>query len=58
MTDRGPVDGCHPTVPGWVVMHHPFHAQFVRLAMIVGIVTVESEDSAFVQLEPVLPQIL
>jgi hypothetical protein len=44
MMDRGPVDGRHPALPGWIVVHHSFHAQFVRLAMIVGVVTVEGED--------------
>jgi hypothetical protein len=31
-------------LPGWIVVYHPFHAQFVRLAVIVGVVTVEGED--------------
>jgi hypothetical protein len=58
MTDSRPVDGRHPTVPDWIVVHYPFHAQFVRLALIVGVVTVEGEGQAIVQLEPVLRQIL
>jgi hypothetical protein len=44
MTDRSPVNSRYPTLPGWIVMHYPFHAQFVRLAVVVGIVTVEGED--------------
>jgi hypothetical protein len=44
MTDRSPVDGRHPTVLIWGVMYHPFDAQFVRLALLVCVITVEGEN--------------
>jgi hypothetical protein len=39
-------------------VHHPLHTQFIRLALIVGIIAVESENQALVQLDPVTREIL
>jgi hypothetical protein len=41
--ERSPVDDRHPTVLVRIIMHDPFHPQFIRLAVIVCVVTVEGE---------------
>jgi hypothetical protein len=44
MVNRSPVDGRYPAVLIWIVMDYPFDAQFVRLALLVCVVTVEGKD--------------
>jgi hypothetical protein len=40
MADSGPVDGRHPTLPGWIIGDHAFHPQRIRLTVIVRVIAV------------------
>jgi hypothetical protein len=44
MAEVGPIDGGHPALPLGIVVGNAFRAKLIRLALIVLVVGVQSED--------------
>jgi hypothetical protein len=51
MPNRLPIDGRDPTILGGVEMHHPVRQEFVRLAVVRGVIGVEREGHPLAKLE-------
>src|SRR6266446_6785817 len=58
MTDCGPIDCCNPTLPIFIIVNNTFRAQFIRLTVIVRVISVEGEDQSLLQLDTLTPQVL
>jgi hypothetical protein len=57
MADCRPIDGCDPTLLIRVVMDDPFGGEFIRAALLIGVVHIEGQNHALAQLDLLTIQI-
>jgi hypothetical protein len=58
MPNRLPIDGRHPTILRFIEMYHPVRQKFVGLAIVCGIVGVQSQGHPLAKLERLSFQVL
>src|ERR1700730_11166895 len=58
MSNCLPIDGRHPTILRVIEMYHPVRQEFVRLAIVCGIIGVQSQGHPLAKLERLSFQVL
>src|SRR5712691_3919561 len=58
MAQGGPIDGCDPTAFLLIEVNDALRAEFVRPALLIGVIHVKRQDQIFPQLDALLSKVL